>query len=107
MYGVKTLLKAATATGAGASINLCGLDQDAASTFQAIGMVSASTGSAVVAIEVSNDNVNWITMGTITLTLGTAATSDGFYSQAAWNYVRANVTTLTGADASVTVLMGA
>lgn len=72
-------------------------------TFQAAGTVSTSTGAAIVKIQVSNDGSNWIDLGTITLTLGTSATSDGIASYAAWAYVRANVSTLTGTNATVTV----
>ena len=45
-------------------------------------------------------------VGTITLTLGTSSTSDGFAALAAWGFVRCNVTTLTGTGATVSVSMG-
>ena len=62
--------------------------------------------TATVAIQVSMDNVNWLTAGTITLS-GTTSASDGFVLSAApWQYIRSNVTALTGTGASVTVLMG-
>ncbi len=97
------LANAVTATGAVNVVATCSRD---GTTFQASGTTTAGAGTAVVAIEVSNDNANWITLGTITLTLGTSATSDGFAALAAWGFVRANVTTLTGTGASVTVTMG-
>ncbi len=75
-------------------------------TFQAIGSVSAATGSAVVTITASNDDVNYITLGTITLTLGTSATSDGFAVNAPWGTFKATATTLTGTNATVKVIMG-
>jgi hypothetical protein len=77
-------------------------------TFQATGSVSTSTGAATVKIQVSNNNTNWIDLGTITLTLGTTATTDGFSSNATWEYVRAYIATggVTGTNGTVTVLMG-
>ena len=78
----------------------------ASSTFQAVGSVSASTGAATIVVEVSNDGVNWLTLGTIPLTLGTSATADGFASDAPWVFVRGNVTAISGTDAAVSLLMG-
>jgi len=102
VIGTFTLLDAATATGAGSTRNL--LKKEA--TFQAFGTTASGSGAATILIQVSNDGTNWITAGTITLTLGTAATNDGFASDAKWTFVRANVTALSGTGASVTVLMG-
>lgn len=79
-------------------------------TYQAYGETSAGAGAATVVIEVSNvDNPqtnDWILMGTITLTLGTTRTADGFNSIAPWTYVRARVTAISGTNASVNVRMG-
>lgn len=86
-------------TGASSAIYLNGVDF----TAQASGKVSATTGAATVKIQVSNDNANWIDMGTITLTLGTSVTSDGLAAFAKWAWVRANVTAISGTDAEVTV----
>lgn len=101
------LINNATATGAGASQNIQTLriPQDNR-TFQATGQTSTSTGAASVLVEVSNDNSNWITMGTISLTLGTATTTDGFVSSANWTWVRGKVFSISGTDATVSLLMG-
>lgn len=76
------------------------------STFHA---VVSGTGAvtAIVNIEVSNDGSNWLStpMGTITLS-GTDNNSDGFTSAAPWKYVRANVTSISGTNATVQVYMG-
>lgn len=74
-------------------------------SFQAVGETSAGSGAATVLIQVSNDGVNFITMGTITLTLGTAVTSDGFAAANTWEYYRANVSAISGTDAVVSVFM--
>lgn len=76
-------------------------------TFQAVGSTSSGAGAADVRIEVSNDGVNYIEAGAITLTLSTSASSDGFASDAAWRYVRARVDSISGTGAAVTVWMGA
>ena len=102
------LLNAATATGAGTAWNP--RDTSAVATytyhsFQAVGATSTSTGAATVLIQVSNDGVNFITMGTINLTLGTAQTSDGFAAANTWEYYRANLSAVSGTGAKVTVYM--
>jgi hypothetical protein len=102
------LLNAASTTGAGEAWHP--RDTSAVATytqhsFQAVGLTTASTGAATVLIQVSNDGVNFITLGTITLTLGTSATSDGFAAANTWEYYRANVSAISGTGALVTVYM--
>lgn len=82
-------------------------------TFQAIGVTSAGAGSATIIIEASNKaspatgtNVDWTTLGTITLTLSTTQTNDGFVSQAPWRHVRARVSAISGTDATVNAFAG-
>lgn len=96
---LQIILSDATAQAAGSAFSLNG----PSFTAQAKGSVSTSTGSATVKIQVSNDNANWIDLGTITLTLGTAVTSDGLAAFAKWAWVRANVTAISGTGAKVTV----
>jgi hypothetical protein len=102
------LLSNATTTGAGAAWNP--RDTAAVATytqhsFQASGLTTASAGAATILIQVSNDGVNYLTMGTITLTLGTATTSDGFAAANSYEYYRANVSAISGTGAQVTVYM--
>lgn len=92
-----TILSAATATGAGP------ISLETFTTFQVVGSMSSGTGSATVAIEVSNNGANWLTLGTVTLSLSTTAATDGFASAGDWLNVRANVTSLS-ANGSVTVV---
>lgn len=95
-----------TATGTGASQTLQNYALSA--TFQASGRTWSGAGSATVKIQVSNDLLAWIDAGTITLTLSDSAyATDGFVMNAPWRYVRANVTTLSGTGAFVTVTVGA
>jgi hypothetical protein len=104
----QVLLSNATATGAGAAWNP--RDTSAVATytyhsFQAVGNTSTSTGAATVLIQVSNDGANFFTLGTITLTLGTAPTSDGFAVANTYEYYRANVSAISGTGAIVSVYM--
>lgn len=97
-----TLLNAVTATGAGTSV----LKTSTKSTFQGLGTTSSGTGSATIKVQVSNNDTDWIDLGTITLSLTTTSSSDGFTSEAPWRHVRGNVTAISGTGASVTLLMG-
>jgi hypothetical protein len=72
-------------------------------TFQAT-CTSSGSGSAVVLVEVSNNNVNWITMGTITVSFPTTTPTDGFVSSANWTYVRGRIDSIT--NATVSLFMG-
>ena len=74
-------------------------------TFQLVGVMSSSTGTGVVDIEVSNDGTNFIVLGTVTLALTTTASTDGFFIDNNWKYVRGNVKTLT-TDGTLTLTMG-
>lgn len=60
--------------------------------------------SASVFIEVSNDESQWLALGTITLS-GTSSASDGFAYAARWKVVRARIASISGAGANVTCVM--
>ena len=82
-------------------------------TFQGMGTTSAGSGAATILIEASDKatpvestNVDWTTLGTITLTLGTTQTNDGFVSYASWRWVRARVSAISGIDGTVNVYLG-
>lgn len=95
-----TILKNATSTGAGNALDVAGRES---MTFQADGATTSGSGAATIKIQVSNNGTNWIDLSTITLTLATTSSSDGFAAFAAWAYVRANVTEISGTGAAVTV----
>lgn len=98
----QALLTAATATGAGDGQP----GHAGVKTFQAAGTTSSGSGSASIAVQGSNDGSNWDTIGTITLTLGTASTSDSFTSDDRYEVVRGNVTAISGTGAAVSLAMG-
>lgn len=105
------LLSAATAIGAGGAVRIEALRIPQNNrTFQATGTTTAGAGSATIVVQVSNvpnpGANDWVTLGTITLTLGTTSTTDGIATAAAWDYVRGNVTAISGTGASVNLYMG-
>lgn len=103
--GTTPLLTAVIATGAGQSRTPeFGIFCD--HSFQLFGQTSAGAGAAAVDVQVSNDNTNWITQRTISLTLSASTTTDGYVDRAIWKYVRGNVTSISGTNAAVTLLMG-
>ncbi len=101
-----TLLSAVTTTGAGTAYMPFTLDK----SFIACGTTSAGVGAATVKVEVSDLDAplstEWIVLGTITLTLGTARTCDGFASAARWKWWRGNVTAISGTTGTATLTMG-
>ena len=102
------LLDAATATGPGqVAAAAAHADPLVVRTYQVSGKTTTGAGAAVVDIEVSNNGRVWLTLVTITLTLGTDEVTDGFASGAQWRFARANVTSISGTGASVTAEMGA
>ena len=96
---VTTLLAAVLIPGPSASSPFSG----GRSTFQAF-LSNTTTPTALVNIEVSNNDVAWEILGT--LTLSGANDSDGLSADAPWAFVRANVTSISGTSAAVTLLWG-
>lgn len=97
-----TLLSGVITTGAGSAIQLSGTIR----SYHASGATSAGAGAATIKVQGSMDNTTWVDLGTITLTLATTASADGFASFAAWRYVRGNVTAISGTDAAVSLFAG-
>lgn len=101
---VYNMMDAATSTATGTVIF-----KDAPNaTFQAYGTTTAGAGAATILIQGSNVDVDadYITLGTISLVLGTTAVADGFTTSAPWKYVRAKLTAISGTNAAVSVIMG-
>lgn len=96
-----TLLAAVLVTGIGISQGPVNV---APKSFHAVETCTGAC-TATVNVEVSNDNVNFLTLGTITLN-GTTTVQDGFASQAQWNYIRGNLTAISGVGAAVTLNAG-
>ena len=97
------LLDAATATGAGGAVSRSG----AKAAIEAHGTTSSGAGAATVVVEARNEDTGaWLTLATITLTLSTTVSGDGFVLDSPWATVRANLTAISGTGAAVTVTMG-
>lgn len=60
---------------------------------------------AVVEIWVSDDDSNWMPLGTITLSTA-AKTTDGFLAEAGWVYARAELVSISGTGVAVDAIMG-
>lgn len=74
-------------------------------SFQSFGKTSSGVGAATIAIEASNNGIDWISLGNINLTLGTTSTTNSLTYQYPWLFYRANVSALSGTGASVGVTM--
>ena len=74
-------------------------------SFQAF-LTGSGAVTSTVLIQGSNDNSSWLTLATISLS-GTGSASDGFVSDEAWLYHRANVSAISGTSAAVTIIGGA
>ena len=113
MHGrILTLVAAQTTTDA-APANSTKLPQQyqmpAKRAFQAYGSTTAGAGAAVIEIYGSLFGITgtWVLLGTITLTLGTVVTNDGFASDSPWPYLAVKVVSISGTNAAVTVGVGA
>lgn len=99
-----------TATGVGQKVQLTGPKH----SFSAQGVTGSGSGAATIIIEVTNvkapsataGDADWHTAGTITLTLGTTKTSDGFNIDANWMWARYRVSAISGTGASLIINMG-
>lgn len=96
------LMDAATAPATGTAVEPISAQR----TFQAKLTTSSGNGSGTVIIEVSNDNVGFVTAGTIVFASAACPQNDGFSSVTPWRYVRARLTAIAGTDAALTVTMG-
>lgn len=79
-------------------------NEDDTKSFQAT-VKGAGLVTATVLIQATLNGIDWLTLGTITLS-GTSSASDGFSSSSSWAAFKAKVTAISGTGATVTVLMG-
>ena len=100
--GTVALLSSVTTTGSGdayqANREILG--------FQAIGVMSSGTGTASIDIQGTLDGSNWKTVGTLSLTALTTATSnDVLQLEANYYQYRGTVTAISTAAATVSLYM--
>lgn len=106
------MLSAATATGASHVMQPNGSKR----TFFCHGTTSAGAGASAISVYVTDvltagacpsaAATHYKVIGTITLTLGTTRTNDGFASDAPWPCVYMNVDSISGTDGTVSCYMG-
>jgi hypothetical protein len=71
-------------------------------SIQVWGSVSAGTGSATVKFWGTNNmNAPWVPVATVDLALTTTVAGEGTVIECSWDFVRADVTAISGTGASV------
>ena len=98
---ISVLLDAQTTTGVGGVSELSNKD---ARSFQC-SVAGTGAVAANVDIEVSNDGVTYSVLQTVTLSGTTSAQSVAYMKSFPFRYVRAEVTSISGTGAAVTVTM--
>lgn len=101
-----TILSGATATGVAAGVPSTFPGVSGTKTYQASGATTAGAGASAILVQCSGNGDNWDTLGTITLTLSTTTSSDSFVSTDRCKFIRANVSSISGTGASVSVTVG-
>jgi hypothetical protein len=99
---VSSLVIDRTTTGAGTTFDLGGT----ARTYYVYGSTTAGAGACAMKIEVSNNGASFALLATVSLTLSTTVSADGFASTAPWKYVRGNVDSISGTGAKCSLLSG-
>lgn len=95
----RTLLNNVSTTGAGSAQQGYGPKM----SFQLVGKVASGVGAAIAQIEASNDGANWKSIGVLSLTLGTTDTSDVLGLDAAYEYIRGNLTSVSGTTPTISL----
>jgi hypothetical protein len=96
-----TLLSGATTVAAGSGVNVNGSGPN-----RWVQAVLSGTGSpsATVEIDGSNDNVNWIPLAVITLPKsGTGALTDATATTQTAEFMRGNITAISGTNTAITL----
>ena len=91
-------------SGATATVTGNWMFKDAPNTGIQASVTGTGAVGATIVIEMSNDGVNPLSTpaGTITLS-GTTSNADGFVTDAAWKFIRARITAISGTGATVNV----
>lgn len=103
MDGDKYLLKDVNTTGEGDAVMVTAPQK----TLQLIGKTTSGAGAATVIVEVTNDPLKavWLPIGSLQLTLSTTASSEGFAVNSKWDYIRGNVSSISGTGAILSLIM--
>jgi len=93
----RELLSEATTTTTGATFPCYGSTTSVQASITGSGAISAT-----VIVEVSNDESQWLTLETLSLS-GTTSATGGVAFVPCWRAIRARLTAISGASAAVTV----
>ena len=99
---VATLVSNKTTTGVSTSAVLGGISR----TYFVFGSTTAGSGACDLVIQVSNDNISFVDLATVSLVLGTSVVADGLASAAPWKYARGNISSISGTGAKCSLLVG-
>jgi hypothetical protein len=96
---VGPLLINATTTGYGPIKTPIGKDR----SYSIVAVAGAgANASASISIEVSNDNLNWVELGSITFSdVNETPITNGLTSNTSWLSVRANITNISGSGMTI------
>ena len=97
--GFFIMLSSATTTSTSGTIQ----PQAGKVSFQATARTTAGAGALTAIISASNDGLQFITLGTITLVLSTTENSDGFTSDNAWKVYKSSISAISGTGARATI----
>jgi len=99
---VRTILDSITTTATGTAYEAYGTKK----AFQLVGATATGTGAATARVDISNDASNWITTDTLSLTLSATSSSDSYFLDAPWKYMRGIVHSISGTGATVSLTVG-
>lgn len=99
---VATLVSNKITTGAGTSYQLGGTSR----SYFAFGSTVSGSGACAMKVQVSNDNITFIDLATISLTLSSTVTADGLATLAPWKYARGNIGSISGTGAKCSLIAG-
>lgn len=102
----QSLCSAATTTGAKTAVQIKCQPPQMKKTIVAYGTTSAGSGSATVLVQGSLEGTHYVDLGTISLTLGTTETAGKVENEFPYEYLRVNISALSGTNASVTADVG-
>lgn len=102
----QSLCSAATTTGAKTAVQIKNQPPQFKKVVVAYGTTGSGTGSATILVQGSLEGTHYVDLGTISLTLGTTETTGKVETEFPYDYIRVNISALSGIGASITADVG-
>jgi len=102
----QSLCSAATTTGAKTAVQVKNQPKDSKKIVVAYGTTGSGSGSATVLVEGSLEGTHYVTLGTISLTLSTTEAVGKLDIEYPYDYIRVNISAISGTGANVTADLG-